>query len=187
MSHAVPRASELARTRFSEALEEIAAVAAAVDAAQVDRVVGAVGAATALHWGGHGRSGLVAKAVAMRFMHLGYRSHVIGETATPGLRASDAVCLLSSSGSGSALRQAESAKKVGATVVAFTASVQTPLAELADVVCVLPARTEVPSVQHAGSLFEQACLLLGDSIAGALQQIRSVPVEDMNTRHATLQ
>lgn len=180
-------ASAIVRRRVEEALTELNEVTAAVDPADVARLIEALRGASTLHWGGHGRSGLVAKALAMRFMHLGYRSHVIGETATPGLEPSDVVCLLSSSGSGSARRQAEAAKLTGATVVALTAKTETPLAELADVICVVPARTEVASVQHAGSLFEQACLILGDSVCGALQRIDAVPVEMMNARHATLQ
>ncbi|MEM2817946.1 MAG: SIS domain-containing protein, partial [Archaeoglobaceae archaeon] len=38
---------------------------------------------------GIGRSGLVAKAFAMRLMHLGYKAFVIGETTTPRIEAGD--------------------------------------------------------------------------------------------------
>lgn len=47
---------------------------------------------------GLGRSGLVAKAFAMRLMHLGIGVYVVGETITPAIGDKD--CLLAISGSG---------------------------------------------------------------------------------------
>ena len=38
---------------------------------------------------GVGRSGLVARAFAMRLMHLGFRSYVLGETITPSVGEGD--------------------------------------------------------------------------------------------------
>ena len=38
---------------------------------------------------GVGHSGLVGRAFAMRLMHLGFRSYVVGETTTPGLLPGD--------------------------------------------------------------------------------------------------
>ena len=47
---------------------------------------------------GAGRSGLAAKAFAMRLMHLGLSSYVVGETISPAINAGD--CILAISGSG---------------------------------------------------------------------------------------
>jgi Predicted sugar phosphate isomerase involved in capsule formation len=44
---------------------------------------------------GAGRSGLVAKAFAMRLMHLGMISYVVGETITPALQTGDLIVVLS--------------------------------------------------------------------------------------------
>ena len=38
---------------------------------------------------GAGRSGLAAKAFAMRLMHIGYQPYVMGETITPALRENE--------------------------------------------------------------------------------------------------
>ncbi len=40
---------------------------------------------------GAGRSGLVGRAFAMRLMHLGFRSYVLGETITPSVGEGDLV------------------------------------------------------------------------------------------------
>ena len=50
---------------------------------------------------GAGRSGLVAKAFAMRLMHLGFHAYVVGETITPALKTGDLMVIFSGSGAGS--------------------------------------------------------------------------------------
>ena len=47
---------------------------------------------------GAGRSGLVAKAFAMRLMHLGFTAYVVGETITPAMRPKDLLVIFSGSG-----------------------------------------------------------------------------------------
>ncbi|RLF37682.1 MAG: 6-phospho-3-hexuloisomerase, partial [Thermoplasmata archaeon] len=47
---------------------------------------------------GAGRSGLVAKAFAIRLVHLGFQAYVIGETITPPVRVGDLVLIISGSG-----------------------------------------------------------------------------------------
>ena len=44
---------------------------------------------------GAGRSGLVAKGFAMRLMHLGFQSYVVGETITPALQKGDVIVIFS--------------------------------------------------------------------------------------------
>ena len=47
---------------------------------------------------GEGRSGLMARAFAMRLMHLGAVSYVIGETITPAIAEGDILVAISGSG-----------------------------------------------------------------------------------------
>jgi len=63
---------------------------------------------------GAGRSGLVARAFAMRLMHLGFSVHVVGETTTPRMDPGDLLIVIS--GSGETLYPATiagEAKKIG--------------------------------------------------------------------------
>ncbi|WP_245619069.1 SIS domain-containing protein [Methanogenium cariaci] len=47
---------------------------------------------------GAGRSGLIAKAFAMRLMHIGMESYVVGETITPAMQNGDLLVVFSGSG-----------------------------------------------------------------------------------------
>ena len=56
---------------------------------QVSSFINEILGADRIYVMGAGRSGLVAKAFAMRLMHLGLKSYVIGETITPAMRSSE--------------------------------------------------------------------------------------------------
>ena len=112
---------------------------------------------------GEGRSGFMAKAFAMRLMHLGLPVLVIGETTTPSVASGDVVVGVSGSGTtGGTVRVAEQAVKVGATVHAVTTDPDSPLARHAEVVLTVPAATKYrrparpATIQPLSSLFDQA-------------------------------
>ncbi|MEI4768706.1 SIS domain-containing protein [Psychrobacillus sp. FJAT-51614] len=72
---------------------------------------------------GEGRSGLIAKAVAMRLMHTGKTVFVIGETTTPAIETSDVLIVLSGSGKTSnTLHMLENTLKIGALAFLVTAN-----------------------------------------------------------------
>lgn len=63
---------------------------------------------------GMGRSGFMMNAVAMRFMHLGFKAYVVGETTTPAITEGDVLIAGSGSGTtGTVIKAVETAKKVG--------------------------------------------------------------------------
>lgn len=177
-----------AHARAAAAVEELARLVAAVDPAELDALVAELRPGRRVYLSGFGRSGLVARAFAMRLMHLGLDAAVVGETATPAISAGDVLIVLSSSGSGAPARaQVETARAVGADVVALSARRDVPLAELGARVLVVPSRTEVATEQHAGSLFEQGCLVLADAVCSELRERLGVTTADMDARHANLQ
>src|SRR5512141_1768279 len=70
---------------------------------------------------GAGRSGLCTRAFGMRLMHLGKTVHVVGETTTPGIAATDLLIIGSGSGRTASLCvMAEQARRLGAQVLLFT-------------------------------------------------------------------
>ena len=82
---------------------------------------------------GAGRSGLVAKAFAMRLMHLGFSVYVVGETISPAIYKDD--CFIAISGSGETntiVSAAKIAKDRGSKVLALTSYPDSTLAKLAD-------------------------------------------------------
>ncbi|SEO03307.1 6-phospho-3-hexuloisomerase [Amphibacillus marinus] len=134
---------------------------------------------------GEGRSGLMAKAFAMRLMHLGATVYVVGETTTPALTEADTLIALSGSGETKAtLWAAQQAELLGSTGVAITANNDSSLAKVAQLVLHVPSATkhrnqgELESVQPLGSLFDQSvhllldaiCLIYANKIEGAQEQ-----------------
>lgn len=168
------------------AFDELAALAAHLSDASVDALAGALqDPDRRWFFAGQGRSGLVAAMVAMRFMHLGWRSHVVGEATAPAVRAGDGLLVISGSGSTPAsVSWASRARAEGATVAAVTHTDPSPIVQLADVVLRLPAQ---PSTQLGGSLFEQAALLVLDGIVTTLARRLEDPHGGLARRHANLQ
>jgi 6-phospho-3-hexuloisomerase len=111
---------------------------------------------------GQGRSGLIAQMMAMRLAQAGYNTHVVGEVTAPSVRAGDGFFLVCGSGQTPvSLSFAAIAKAEGAKLVVVTHKPQSKLASMADVLLPVPMEQ---SVQFGGSLFEQACLILFDSL-----------------------
>lgn len=111
---------------------------------------------------GQGRSGLVAQMAAMRFMHLGYATHVVGEVTAPAVRKGDVLLLVCGSGQTPVSANfAAVANAEGALLALLTHKPQSNLAGAADIVLSVPMES---TAQFGGSLFEQCCLILLDSV-----------------------
>ena len=98
---------------------------------------------------GQGRSGLVARAFAMRLMHLGIGVYVVGETITPAIDDDD--CLLAISGSGETsyiISTAKIAKMRDAKIVAVTSYSESTLGKMSDLVIHIKGRTKVDSEKN---------------------------------------
>ena len=165
---------------------ELSRIVEALDPVALDEVVHTIARASRVFFTGVGRSGLVARAIAMRLMHVGIPTFAVGEIATPGIEAGDLLVAVTSSGRGSVLQQARTANEIGADVLVVTAAPESGIVELASIALILPARTEVPTQQHAGSLFEQAALVVGDALLHSVQQRLRVPSAELDRRHANL-
>jgi 6-phospho-3-hexuloisomerase len=134
---------------------------------------------------GLGRSGLAAQMAAMRLMHLGRRVHYVGEVTAPAVRAGDGLLLVSGSGeTPTVVGFARIARAEGADVVVLTSRPHSTLAGIAAVVLEVPVQQ---TTQLGGSLFEQSCLLLLDSLV--LHLARQIPDAETRLRqlHTNLQ
>ncbi|GAB3048220.1 6-phospho-3-hexuloisomerase [Sediminivirga luteola] len=168
------------------AVDEIARLVTAIDAEALEAAAALLCRVPRVHLSGNGRSGLMAKAIAMRLMHIGLQSFVVGEIAAPGIQKDDLLTIVSASGRGTLLEQARTARDFGARVLAITADPDNPLAQEAQARIIVPARTEVATRQHAGSLFEQGVLITGDALCHSVQARLKVPTSELNRRHANL-
>jgi 6-phospho-3-hexuloisomerase len=142
---------------------------------------------------GTGRSGLALQMAAMRFMHLGLPTHVVGETTAPAIGPRDV--LVAASGSGSTkrvVRAAETAREQGAEVIALTTAADSALAGIATEVLIIPAADKqdfdgAASVQYAGSLFEQSVLLITDALFHTLWKTSGAQARELWRLHANLE
>jgi 6-phospho-3-hexuloisomerase len=168
---AAPRAKERPLTRAIELLlAENRSVLKRIDHWSVEALASAIVGAKRIFVAGEGRSGLAVRMAAMRLVHLGCHVHVVGETTTPSLTDEDLFVVVSGSGKTAIVSiMASAAKAAGASVVAITTQPDSPIAKMADLVVTIEAaakqdRSGQHSKQFAGSLFEQATLLLFDAL-----------------------
>ena len=172
-------------------LQEMTTVLARVSRDEVGALADRVEAAQRVFVAGEGRSGFMAKAFAMRLMHLGLPVHVVGETTTPSVADGDVVVGVSGSGTtAGTVRVAEQAVKVGAAVHAVTTDPDSPLARYADVVLTVPAATkyrregEAATIQPLSSLFDQATHVVLDVVCLELARRRGVDNTTARAAHA---
>ena len=78
--------------------DHIKKVALKLDTGSVTLLVNGIIDSKTIFLMGAGRSGLAAKAFAMRLMHLGFDVYVVGETTTPAVQPDDLVIAVSGSG-----------------------------------------------------------------------------------------
>ncbi|MET1054994.1 MAG: 6-phospho-3-hexuloisomerase [Pedobacter sp.] len=174
-------------------LEENLKLAEQLDFDQIALLIPYIQNADRIFLIGAGRSGLALRSAAMRLMHFGLTVFVAGETTTPAIREGDLLIAASGSGTTSTIvKAAEKAAATGAVVAAISTTTESPLAKLSSLVLILPAAQKQDhgktiSDQYAGSLFEQAVLLLTDAIFQTLWAADGTPAEELWKRHANLE
>ena len=140
---------------------------------------------------GAGRSGLVAKAFAIRLVHLGFQTFVIGETITQPVQKGDLVIIVSGSGETiPAVMTAEISHNLGANVISITAKKKSEIAKFADVTLYLSVdQKDKKRKQYAplGTLFEASVWILLDALTADLLDSKNETEDIMRRRHATLE
>lgn len=153
---------------------------------------------------GAGRSGLAAKAFAMRLMHLGVSAYVVGETISPAINKGD--CIIAISGSGETntiVSAAKIAKNRGSNVLAVTSYPESTLGELADCCLLVKGRTmqevddenymkrqiygNYTSLTPLGTAFELTTLVFLDAIVSELMEKMHQTESDLKARHTVLE
>ncbi len=184
---------------------QIRSIANRISSSDIEQFLKEVTCAKRIYAMGAGRSGLVAKGFAMRLMHLGLTSFVVGETITPALQPQDLVVIFSGSGETKTIADlAETAHIIGARVCLVTFSPNSRIGQIADCVVTIPSQREEtrdPSAEFEvrqmmgehksfaplGTLFETAAMVFADAVISALMDIRECRVEDLKGRHANIE
>ncbi|MFW5945402.1 MAG: SIS domain-containing protein [Candidatus Natronoplasma sp.] len=140
---------------------------------------------------GSGRSGLVGRTFAMRLMQLGLDSFFIGETITPAVKSGDCVFFVSKTGeTQTAIQAAEIVddRVEDSHIIVLTASPESPLAEVGDVVIFLEGLDSDKNKRLAplGTIFEDTAMIFLDGLIAVLMEDLDEYEEDMKVRHPIL-
>lgn len=136
---------------------------------------------------GVGRSGLIAKAFAIRLVQMGLEVYFVGETITPIVEEGNLVIIVSQTGNTmSCIQTANIVRRVGAKVITVTANDHSKLANASNlVVHICPKKDdERGTLAPLGTLFEDATLVYLDGIVAQLMQKLGQSEGSMRKRHA---
>jgi len=154
---------------------------------------------------GAGRSGLVAKAFAMRLMHLGMQAYVVGETITPALSAGDLIVIFSGSGKTKTVADiAETAKEIGAHICLITSNADSRIGRISNCNVVIEHQRDAvtddavefeirqmmgehKSFAPLGTLFETASMIFADAVISRLMEITKTDESSLKNRHTNIE
>lgn len=140
---------------------------------------------------GNGRSGLVGKMFAMRLMHSGYNTYVVGETTTPNFTGNDLLIVLSGSGYNASLKNTiDKVHDIGGRVALVTATDDGDKRKHYDSSLHIGASTknnDIPTIQPLGSQFDQSMHLVLDALIVYLNEQTDTSHEDLKKRHFNLE
>ena len=153
---------------------------------------------------GAGRSGLAAKAFAMRLMHLVLSAYVVGETISPAINEDDCIIAISGSGETNTIVSAvKIAKNRGSKVLTLTSYPDSSLGQLADSCILVKGRTKkevddenymkrqingnYTSLTPLGTAFELTTLVFLDAIVSELMEKMHQTESDLKARHTVLE
>lgn len=169
----------------------------------VDALIKAIRTSKRIFLWGAGRSGLMAKAFAMRLSQLGFVVYVVGETISPGMKEGDVFIAVSGSGeTTSVVNAAKVAKELGVQVVAVSSYVTSTLGNLSDKAIRIRGKTKVDiekdhlkhqiqgvhsSLTPMGTLFEDTVLVFFDGVVGKLMNELKATERHMMGRHSKLE
>ncbi|WP_191556747.1 6-phospho-3-hexuloisomerase [Metabacillus idriensis] len=179
---------------LAEILKELNHSADLIADEEAEKLVNGILESKKVFVAGAGRSGFMAKSFAMRMMHMGIDSYVIGETVTPNFEKEDILIIGSGSGETKSLvSMAEKAKSIGGKIATVTIFPDSTIGQLADITIKLPgspkdqSEGDYKTIQPMGSLFEQTLLLFYDAVILRFMEKKELDTNKMYGRHANLE
>ncbi|VVB94924.1 3-hexulose-6-phosphate isomerase [uncultured archaeon] len=183
--------------------EHIKKVASGLDTGSVKNLVDEIIKSKKIFLMGAGRSGLAAKAFAMRLMHMGFNVYVVGETTTPAVQVDDLVIAVSGSGETPSIANLGAiAKKIGSKLATITSNKDSTLGRNSDVVVVVPGRTKedvnyedyqerrmmgYPQLAPLGTIFEISALVFLDAVISELMVKTGASEAELKKRHTVFE
>ena len=187
--NAVAPATGVAMEAYAHLLENLTRILSVDRSREIEETVETVVRAKHVFVYGVGRSGMAARAFAMRLVQLGIDCYFIGETITPVVHDGDAVLVVSNTGATMSANQvANIARRVGAKVIAVTGVRGSKLSHASNIVLHIQTNggTSQARLAPLGTIFEDACLILLDGIVAQVMERLRQTEADMRARHAIM-
>ncbi len=178
-------------------------VASNLDTASVSSLVSCIMDSKRIFLMGAGRSGLAARAFAMRLMHMGFDVYVVGETTTPAVTPDDLVIAVSGSGETPSIASLGGiAKKIGSKLAVITSNRDSTLGKISDIVVIIPGRTKedinyedyherrmigYPQLAPLGTIFEISALVFLDAVISELMVRTGASEAELKKRHTVFE
>ncbi len=178
-------------------------IASNLDTASVSSLVSNIMNSKRIFLMGAGRSGLAARAFAMRLMHMGFNVYVVGETTTPAVNPDDLVIAVSGSGETPSIASLGAiAKKIGSKLAVITSNKDSTLGKISDVVVIIPGRTKedinyedyherrmigYPQLAPLGTIFEISALVFLDAVISELMVRTGASEAELKKRHTVFE
>jgi len=185
--------------------QKIRAIANIISDEDVEKFISELLHAKRIYVMGAGRSGLVAKAFAMRLMHLGFQAFVVGETITPSLSKGDIMVIFSGSGRTKTVADiAETAKEIGAKICLITSDANSRIGKISDCIVIIEHHRDTvtddavefeirqmmgdhKSFAPLGTLFETASMIFADAVISRLMEITQTDEIALKNRHTNVE
>jgi 3-hexulose-6-phosphate synthase/6-phospho-3-hexuloisomerase len=171
-------------------MSKIAGVLGATDSNYDKKLVGLLDHSKRVFVAGAGRSGLIAKFFAMRLMHGGYETYVVGEIVTPSIQRGDLLIVISGSGeTETMMAYTKRAKEQGANIALISTKSSSSIGDLSNVVFQIGNAQQYGRVvgMPMGTTFELTTLLFLEATVSHVIHAKGIPEEAMRTRHANLE
>ena len=195
---------EIMKTSINAILDNIESAQEFLDEETIDKFEDIIINSKNVFVTGAGRSGLAAKAFAMRLMHLGLSSYVVGETISPAIYEDDCIIAISGYGETNTIVSAAIiAINRGSKVFAVTSYPESTLGQLADGYLLVKGRTKkevddenymkrqihgnYTSLTPLGTAFELTTLVFLDAIVSELMEKMHQTESDLKARHTVLE
>ncbi|MFZ3058376.1 MAG: 6-phospho-3-hexuloisomerase [Candidatus Methanoperedens sp.] len=183
--------------------KHIKKVSSKLDTGSVKRLVDEIICSQRIFLMGAGRSGLAAKAFAMRLMHMGFNVFVVGETTTPAVQPDDLVIAVSGSGETPSIANLGGiAKKIGSKLAVITSNNDSTLGKISDIVVIVPGRPKedviyedyherrmvgYPELAPLGTIFEITALVFLDAVVSELMVRTGASEAELKKRHTVFE
>jgi 6-phospho-3-hexuloisomerase len=183
--------------------KHIKKAASKLDTGSVKKLVDEIMGGERIFLMGAGRSGLAAKAFAMRLMHMGFNVFVVGETTTPAVQPDDLVIAVSGSGETPSIANLGGiAKKIGSKLAVITSNKDSTLGKISDIVVIVPGRPKedviyedyherrmvgYPELAPLGTVFEITALVFLDAVVSELMVRTGANEAELKKRHTVFE